>query len=256
MTIENMKKCKQEHGYTLAQIAEYSGVPIGTIQKIFSGETKCPRYDTILAIERVLSPGSSECIINEPAMEYNAAMRRQGSYDVKDYYAMPEDRRIELIDGVIYNMSAPTSAHQSIAGEVFYQLKQQIKEQGGECMPFFAPVDVRLDCDERTMVQPDVLILCDRSKLTKWGIDGAPDFVLEIISDSTRKKDMYIKSIKYLDAGVREYWIIDADNRRLIKYDYASDSGPELLPLKGRVGLSIYNGELCVNLDELNQYIS
>lgn len=83
--------------------------------------------------------------------------KRKGEYTLEDYYNMPEDRRVELIDGGIYDMAAPTPLHQLIAGAVYAGIRAFIRENGGDCIPFIAPADVQLDCDSRTMVQPDVV---------------------------------------------------------------------------------------------------
>ena len=77
-----------------------------------------------------------------------------------------------------------------------------------DCIPFISPIDVQLDCDEKTMVQPNVVILFQKEKLKKWGIYGAPDFVLEVILPSTGRKDCIKKLYKYEKAGVREYWLL------------------------------------------------
>ena len=99
MTIQEMKDKKKEKGYTYAQMAELSGVPLGTIQKIFSGETESPRYDTLLALEQIFTEQSVVC---EAAASYKTD--RNGSYTLDDYYALPEDQRVELIDGYFYTM--------------------------------------------------------------------------------------------------------------------------------------------------------
>ena len=98
MTIEEMKDKKKEKGYSYEQMADLSGIPLGTIQKIFSGETKSPRYDTLMALEQLFT---------EP---------------LEDYYALPEDKRYELIDGVLYEMTAPTTVHQIIALQMCHQI--------------------------------------------------------------------------------------------------------------------------------------
>ena len=155
MTINEMKEKKKEKGYSYAKIAELSGVPLGTVQKIFSGETVNPRYDTLLALEHFFEEPLE---IREPV--YNR-YERNGSYTVDDYRALPDEQRVELIDGYFYDMASPTFGHQSIGGEIYRQIANFIMENGGNCRPFIAPVDVQLDCDEKTMVQPDVGIVCD-----------------------------------------------------------------------------------------------
>lgn len=124
-------------------------------------------------------------------------------------------------------------------------------QKGGQCLPMISPVDVRLDCDDKTMVQPDLIILCDRDKIKNWGIMGAPDFLLEILSPSTRRKDCIKKPQKYSDAGVREYWIIDPKKRVLLAYDFTQDDVPCLYPLTGKAGIALYGGELQIDLAEI-----
>ena len=162
MTINEMKEKKKEKGYTYAQMSVLSGVPLGTIQKIFSGETESPRYDTLQALEQLFSEKSTVC----EETSYQAG--RNGSYTLDDYYALPDEQRVELIDGYFYDMSAPTFHHQSIGGEIYRQIANYILERKGSCRPFIAPVDVQLDCDNKTMVQPDVGIICDTSKIFLW----------------------------------------------------------------------------------------
>ena len=285
MTIEEMRRAKQEKGYTMAQLSAYSGVPLGTLQKIFNGETEHPRYKTRQAIEKVLGGTGPEAgdgmkkgdgarkgdghdpqsfhylrdkeeppvdFVRDAAISYGGKRRRrQGEYTVDDYYALPYDVRAELIDGVIYDMAAPDFVHQRIAAALLFQISAYIREKGGDCIPLSAPLDVRLDCDERTMVQPDLVILCDADKIKRWGIMGAPDFVLEVISKSTRKKDYTKKLQKYADAGVREYWIVDPEKRLLITYHFVNWDIPGIHPLEGTAGLALYNGELQIDLDEI-----
>ena len=264
MTLEEMKRIKQERGYSLAQLSEYSGVPLGTVQKIFSGETEHPRYATLQALEKVLSPdGGTYRYDNVPreskvqeAMIYEPFdCKRQGEYTLEDYYALPKERRVELIDGVIYDMSAPTFVHQHISGVVYSQIRNYIDSQKGGCLPMFAPVDVRLDSDDKTMVQPDVLILCDKSKICKWGIMGAPEFCLEIVSESTSRKDYIKKLQKYTEAGVKEYWIIDPLRRMLVTYHWKDNYLPHMYPLEGKVGLALYDEELQIDLGEVASLI-
>lgn len=265
MTLEEMKRIKQERGYSLVQLSEYSGVPLGTLQKIFSGETEHPRYATLQALEKVLLGSSGDYMLDKRNVDkqrireeliydiFNA--RKQGEYTLDDYYALPDERRVELIDGVIYDMGAPTFVHQHVSGVLYSAILKYIERKGGSCLPMYSPVDVRLDRDNKTMVQPDVLILCDKSQIRKWGIDGAPDFCLEIISESTSKKDYIKKLQKYTDAGVKEYWIIDPIRKVLLTYNWKDDYLPHMYPLEGKVGLALYDEELQIDLDEIASLI-
>ena len=258
MTLEEMKRIKQERGFSMAQLSEYSGVPLGILQKLFSGETGNHRYATTQALEKALtkedssysvSPNSKK-VVAEAQPQYDVEPeKKQGEYTLEDYYSLPDDRHVELIDGVFYDMAAPTIVHQRILGKFFTMLEKYIEDNEGPCLPMMAPVDVRLDCDDKTMVQPDVLILCDEWKLCRCGVMGAPDFCLEIISESSCRKDCTKKLQKYTDAGVKEYWIIDPIQKKLITYAWKDDYLPHMYPLEGKIGLALYDGNLLIDLD-------
>ncbi|MDO4617337.1 MAG: Uma2 family endonuclease [Lachnospiraceae bacterium] len=259
MTIEEMKKKKQELGYSNERLARLSGVPEATIQKIFSGTTKSPRYETIHALERALSDSTGKtAAVREGTADYLIDNnKKQGEYTIEDYRSLPDDQRAELIDGVIYLMTAPATLHQLIAGEVHYQIKAFIKQKGGKCLPFIAPVDVQLDRDERTMLQPDVLICCDADLVAPENIFGAPDFVLEVISPGTKRKDFTIKLSKYQNAGVREYWIVDPYKKMIFVYFFESETCcPGLYPIDAAVPVNIYNGELMIDLTDVLDWIN
>ena len=145
-------------------------------------------------------------------------------YSYRDYRAWPEDERWELIDGVAYNMcAAPTLRHQGISLELGTQLKSFLA--GKPCRVFVAPTDVffprlneQSEDDVDTVVQPDVLVVCDRTKLRPNGIWGAPDMVIEILSPSTSRKDFHEKYDLYQRSGVSEYWVVDPVGRWLQQY--------------------------------------
>lgn len=280
MTIEEMKERKRALGYSNKQLADLSGVPLGTVQKIFGNVTKAPRRETILALEKVLMAGwhgpvkkendvsyvfaedseEENARLREVAFKYRAELpegadpKRQGLFTLKDYYALPEDQRAELIDGVLYNMTAPSLAHQTVALQIAYQFLNCIdafEKQG--CEVFVSPVDVQLDRDERTMVEPDVVVLCDMEKAIKRCIYGAPDFVLEVLSPTTRRKDMLIKLNKYWNAGCREYWIVDPEQFTVTVYDFDGEETAVHYTFDNIVPVRLFEGKCSIDFPAIRK---
>lgn len=270
MTIEEMKEKKRQLGYSSEKLSELSGVPVGTIQKIFGGFTKTPRYKTLQALEKVFkeeesrsavqyelhNSGQSAMMVREPAVAYDAgAGKGQGEYTIEDYLELPDDKRAELIDGVLYDMASPSVIHQLIAGQIFAQLNSFLRKKKASCVPCIAPIDVQLDCDERTMLQPDVLVVCDRVKIQRTKIFGAPDLVIEILSKATRRKDMVVKLAKYADAGVREYWLIDPDKQNVLVYDLKDMEFPVIYGFDTKIPVGIFGGECQINMRDIREYM-
>lgn len=257
MTVEEMRQRKKELGYTNEKISELSGVPLGTVQKIFAGVTGSPRYATLMALSDIFKKEKDMAkeadMIKEPAFSYYA--RGQGEYTLEDYYALPDERRAELIDGVIYDLASPTNIHQLMGAEIWGQLKSYIRSEGGDCVPFVAPADVQLDCDDRTMLQPDVFVVCDRKKIINRCTFGAPDFVVEILSPATRKKDLGVKLKKYIGAGVSEYWIVDPDKKRVVVYDFAHEELPAIYGFDAKIPVGVFGGKCEVDFAEIYEYI-
>ena len=131
----------------------------------------------------------------------------------EDYYKLDDDVRYELIDGVLYNMAAPTLIHQDIVLRLGRWLGNFL--EGKKCKVFISPVDVRLNADkfDDIVVQPDVIVVCDKDKIGPKNIIGAPDLIIEVLSPSSGHMDKVIKHKKYLEAGVREYWIVDPSDK-------------------------------------------
>lgn len=254
MTIAEMIERKNELGYSYEKIAELSGVPLGTVQKVLGGITKAPRYDTIHALAKVLQPEYS-WRVSEAASVYGG--RRQGTYTIEDYFALPDEQRAELIDGVFYDMATPSIIHQLVGGEIYTALSDYIKKKKGLCIPAMAPVGVQLDCDNKTMVEPDVLVVCDRNKLQKQVVYGAPDFVVEVLSPSTKKKDRTIKLNKYMSAGVREYWIVDSEKKHVIVYLADDEIGYtiDVYAFDDVIPVAIFDNECEINFKEIYEYI-
>lgn len=254
MTIEEMRARKKELGYSYEKIAELAELPLGTVQKVLGGITKSPRYETLHALEGVFSEKASGAL-KEAEAAYHAE-KRQGEYTMKDYLALPEEKRVELIDGVFYDMSSPSNIHQLISGEIFRYFSDYIRENKGKCIPAYAPLDVQLDCDDKTIVQPDVLIVCDRDKFQGGRVYGAPDLIVEILSPSTKKKDAYTKLMKYAQAGVREYWMVDPNRKTVIVYELEHDEPPVVYGFKDAVPVRIFDGACEVDFAGIYEYVS
>ncbi len=192
--------------------------------------------------------------VSEALAEY-AASKHQGEYTLEDYLALPDDQRVELIDGVFYDMAAPTLIHQAIGDRLQTRFNNYIRKKKGSCMAFTSPVDVQLDCDDKTIVQPDVLIICDLSKLRRERVYGAPELVVEVLSPSTSRKDRLLKLTKYKKAGVREYWIIDPDRKRVFVYEFEKGDGCRIYSFEDSVPVGIYDGDCAVNFSQIYEEI-
>lgn len=143
---------------------------------------------------------------------------KQERFTFADFLAWEKDERIEIIDGEVVMLATSSRLHQKISGEIFRQLANYL--DGKECEVYSAPFAVRLfeqngDAPENVdmMVEPDISVVCDKSKLDKYGCKGAPDMVIEILSPSSLRHDRLVKLNLYQRAGVREYWIVDTENK-------------------------------------------
>ena len=269
MTIQEMKELKKRAGYTNEQIASLSGVPLGTVQKVFGGKTVSPRYETLQKLSRFFQsemssaaektvyachPLSTPGMIKECGPVYGK--KKQGEYTLEDYYALPDERRVELIDGVFYDMSAPSAPHQAIIGQLHICFELFVRSRGGSCKIFLPPFDVQLDQDERTIVQPDLVVICRRDRIRIKGCFGAPDLIVEVLSPSTRKKDIRIKTMKYAHAGVREYWMIDPDKCQVLVYDFTTDDFPRIYGFDSKIPVGIWDGALEIDFAGISREIS
>lgn len=139
------------------------------------------------------------------------------------YEALPEDIRAEVFDGQIYYMSSPSQDHQTISTELTTILNSYIKSSKGACRVFHAPFDVKLSDNPLTIVQPDLMVICDKNKLDGKRCNGAPDFIIEIVSPSNPADDYIRKLFYYKNAGVREYWIVDP-RRKTVTVNYFEEN--------------------------------
>ena len=161
-------------------------------------------------------------------------------YTIEDIYALPEGKRAELIDGQIYDMAPPSPLHQELVQQLSRTIGNYIEKKGGSCKVYPAPFAVFLNEDDTTYVEPDISVVCDKSKISHRGCEGAPDFVIEIVSPSSRKMDYALKNTLYTNSDVREYWIVDPAIKRTTVYRYDDDVAPIIIPFDDYVTVGIY----------------
>lgn len=159
---------------------------------------------------------------------------------IEDIYALPEGTRAELINGQIFYMAPPTRKHQRILAELFSIINNYIKEKGGSCEVDIAPFAVFLNADSRTYVEPDISVICDKSKLDDRGCHGAPDWVIEIVSPSSTRMDYLTKLFKYAESGVREYWIVDPLKNAIFVYNFEDKERFQLCSFSDTVRSEIF----------------
>lgn len=178
------------------------------------------------------------------------ALAEKRGYTVNDIYALPEKDRAELIDGEIFMMAPPSRGHQKIVSFLVREIGNYIKGKKGGCEVYPSPFAVFLDADDYTYVEPDVSVICDKNKLNDKGCNGAPDWMIEIVSPASRRMDYYTKLAKYRNAGVREYWIVDPMKEMIVVYYMEEDAAPTIYGLGDKVKVNIYEG-LEIDFQEL-----
>lgn len=293
MDLEEMKRIKREHGLTYEMIAKESGVPLATVQKVFAGISRSPRYSTVSALESMFRQLDTRSIeerydeylkdhyipdhgsvpedgeVAEHVMEYTAVRddhtrrrwgipyKEQGEYTKEDYYMIPDEYRVELIEGKIHKLNTPSTVHQVIIGELFLDFRNYIRSGKGGCVPLVSPYSVELETGKDTVVQPDLMIICEerRKDLKPGHMYGAPDLVMEVLSPSTKRVDMLEKLHVYQISGVREYWIVDPYDKRVLVYDFQSEITPAIYGFRDKVPVGIYSGDLVIDFGELGDYL-
>ena len=199
--------------------------------------------------------------------EYEKLLSRKkaGEFTVSDLDKLPEGLLIELIDGVIYDRNTPTKKHQLIVTKLSAQLdaaKDMVKGKHKDCLVLVAPTGVRLSKDdEKNRLIPDILMVCDKEKYNdkeEEDIIGAPDLVIEVLSPSTEKHDMFVKLNKYWAIGVREYWIIDLIREEIYVYNFERKIPPKTYTFEDSIALEISAGAITIDFknitDSLRNY--
>ncbi len=178
-------------------------------------------------------------------------LNKEKKYSYYDYLSWPDDERWEIINGVPYNMSpSPTPLHQEISVELLRQVANYLSDK--TCKVYGAPLDVRFhsgkkknDKDIFDVVQPDIIVVCDKNKIDSKGCTGAPDIVIEILSPSTASKDCLKKKMLYERNSVKQYWIVDPDEKEIYIYKLRNNDSygtPEVYTKSNKIKVEGFEG--------------
>ena len=180
---------------------------------------------------------------------------KSDKYTTDYIYSLPEGQRAELINGVVYDMVPPNYMHQKLLQRLCQKIANHIDSKKGNCEVLPAPFAVFLNEDDKTYVEPDISVICDKSKLTEAGCNGAPDFIIEVVSPSSRKMDYSTKMTLYSNAGVREYWIVDPRRKNITVNFFEENMLNIQYSFDSTIKVNIYN-DLFINFSEIASILS
>ena len=182
------------------------------------------------------------------------ALSGKQEYTSSDYWALPEQERAQLIDGVLFAMVSPGLTHQILSLELAFAIRDCIHSHSGTCRVLTAPFAVNLNADDKTWVEPDISVICDNNKINSRGCEGPPDWIIEIVSPSSTKTDYIIKLFKYRSAGVREYWIINPMKQVVQTYYFEPDEDSNLFSFQDTIPVHIFP-DLAICVSELLEQV-
>ena len=177
------------------------------------------------------------------------ALKQEILYTTEFIENLPEGQRAELIDGHIYTMATPSRIHQEIVSFLNTEITLYIRSKKGSCKVYPAPFAVYLNEDNKNYVEPDIAVICDKSKLNDKGCWGSPDWIIEVVSPSSIRQDYFIKLFKYRNTDIREYWIVDPLKKRIITYNFETEDVLEYT-FTEKVKVGIYE-DLEINFAEI-----
>lgn len=282
MTAEELRKKKRELGLTNQTLAQKAGVPVSTVAKVLGGTTRSPRMDTLRALEAILFPtpadqekASGPSIMNEPDLygfhlaasdplrkapgfietDHGTGRFSDTIHTLEDYLALPDENRVEMIDGRFYDMASPTGIHQKLTFLIWKALDNCIEKYHMPCEVQGAPFDVQLDLF--TVVQPDVMVFCEKpEQALAVRADVVPDLIIEVLSRSTAFKDRHLKLFKYRNAGAKEVWLVSPDQKSVDVYLFAEgEEAPRKYSFDDDVPVHISNGKCRIHFPDLTARI-
>lgn len=173
-------------------------------------------------------------------------------YTIADIEMLPEGERAELIDGEMFMMAPPMTVHQRILVKLIFEIETYIRKNEGNCELLPAPFGVYIKKDNRNYVEPDISVICHGDRLDEKGCHGAPDWIIEIVSPSSKKMDYVRKTVLYREAGVREYWVVDPDKETITVYEAERWDAPVHHSFLEQIKVGIYE-DLYIDLSFMKE---
>ena len=313
MNVEKLKQLKKDAGYTNKMIADDSGVPLGTVQKIFSGETKAPRYKTLKAIEAVLIPasgiisdyvtndimtrgsgtagakegmvsaddvrmkGSGTAGVNEGAVSSAASAAVSADVSKSDVSktnvtdaegsayktTSAKIRKTEMSSDDVQNVNIKGTEslignkllHKLIADDIIFVVRKYIEDNNLSGFVNGSHVGVKLESGDGGIIAPDVSYISSKEMLTRQGITGTPELIVEIMDGETRSNEIGSKPDMYRDCGVKEYWMIDIDAKNIMVYDFVREAFPSMYGFSGKVPVRTLGEDCLVNFAQVYSHL-
>lgn len=248
MTQADLEKRTGIHQAEISKIERGLGNPsLSTINRIAAGLN----HNMDISFESCVPTG-----IDMPSsvISYINKDTAQGSFTISDVLAFPDNVNIELIDGCIYDIGTASLIHQEISMYLSAKFYEYIRKNKGLCK-VYTNFGLTFADDTQNYVIPDMGIICDKDKIKKDYVVGAPDFILEIASKNNWRNDYGVKCNLYRKKGIREYWILDPIKEYLIIHHFEKSSFPEIFHLSEVVGVRIYDNSLKIDLQEIKNII-
>lgn len=178
------------------------------------------------------------------------ALPQKQVYTSEDYWNLPDSQRAELIDGQLYAMAPPYRIHQKLVSRLTQTIGSFIDSNKGTCEVYPAPFAVNLTANDKVWVEPDISVICDKDKLSDRGCEGAPDWIIEIVSPSSSRMDYSVKLFKYRTAGVREYWIVNPMKKVVQIYVFEGEEDANMYSFDDEIPVYIFDG-LTIKISDL-----
>lgn len=188
-------------------------------------------------------------MINSKGRDY-MPMPHERIYTSEDYWNLPEGQRAELIDGKLYAMAPPNRIHQKLVSRLTQTIGSFIDSSKGSCEVYPAPFAVNLNANDKIWVEPDISVICDTTKLSDRGCEGAPDWIIEIVSPSSPRTDYAVKLFKYRTAKVREYWIVNPMKQAIQTYIFEGEEYSNLFSFDDEIPVYIFDN-LSIKVSDL-----